>query len=379
MNLRRNLLLACACLLAACGGTTSTAPSATPNGPTPTPINVERAFLDTVTDSGFSGGGTISGTVAIGEAAGTIDGTFKGDADTFEQVWNLKSGTTMVATDRISTADGGWERVGAGPWLALPPPTEPPLVATSLPGWLATLTTLAPSSADDRGGTPVTHLKPPADAPAIPPEVVGFDTNEVTTPSIRIDLYAATATGAPVAADVQATWTQLVLGVPTAATYTFTYTFTDVGSDVTIEPPTDVWTLTANAALGYQIAMPSGWKVAADGDRDVFSTGGVPTVFVRANGNATGLTLDEFRAAITATYHATFGEPQSMTVSTLDGAKANYLKYGVSAGSGTPQALLDRITMHGAGWEVSMVTPAGPTAADEDLFDIFCASFAFTK
>lgn len=379
MNLRRNLLLACACLLAACGGTTSTAPSATPNGPTPTPVNVENAFLDAVTGSGFSASGTISGTVAIGEAAGTIEGTFKGDADTFEQVWSLKSGATAVATDRISTADGGWQRIGAGPWLALAPPTEPPLIATSLPGWLATLTTLAPSGTEDRGGTPVTQLKLPADAPAIPPEVVGFDTSAVTAPSIAINLYAATATGAPVAADVDATWTQAVLGVPTPVTYTVSYTFTDVGLDVTIERPTDVWTQTSNAALGYQIAMPSGWKVAADGDRDVFSTGGVPTVFVRANGNATGLTLDEFRAAITATYHTEFGSPQSVTASTLGGAKANYLKYGVSAGGGNPHALLDRIAMHGAGWEVSMVTPAGPTAADEDLFEIFCASFAFTK
>src|SRR6266545_6208786 len=117
MNLRRNLRrsslfglpLVCVSLLAACGGNVSPAPSATPSGPPPTPVNVEGAFLDAVTDSGFSASGTISGTFAIGETAGTIEGTFKGDAETFEQVWSLKNATAVVATDRIATADGGWE------------------------------------------------------------------------------------------------------------------------------------------------------------------------------------------------------------------------------------------------------------------------------
>ena len=65
------------------------------------------------------------------------------------------------------------------------------------------------------------------------------------------------------------------------------------------------------------MAMPAGWTAASSGDRDTYTVGGVATVFVRANSNAIGLTLDEFRAAITATYHAQFGEPLSVTASTL--------------------------------------------------------------
>jgi hypothetical protein len=366
-----------ATLLGACGGTASLAPTSTP-GPTPTPINVERAFLAAVTDRAFKASGTLSGSATIGGAEATVEGTFKGTADAFEQVWSVTTGQVVLTTDRIATADDGWERFGAGPWLALPAPADPP-GPRSLVSWLGSLTTLEADGTSSRGGTTVTHLATPADAPAIPPEVVGFDAAEVTSPVVAIDLFASSATGAPVAADVTATWSQTVLGKPTAATYTWSYAFTDLGSDVTIDTPTDVWTLVSNPALGYEIATPAGWTVAADGDRDVFSVGGVPTVTVRANGNATGLTLDEFRSAITATYHAEFGEPQSVTASTLSGVPANFLRYGLRAGATKPHALLDRIAMHGAGWEVSMTTAAAPTAADEDLFELFCASFAFTK
>ena len=366
-------------LLAACGNTASTAPSETPGGPTPTPIDVETAFLDAVTDNGFSASGTITGTATIGATSGTIAGTFKGDADAFEQVVTLTSGSVTQTTDRIVKGDDGWERFGTGPWLALPPPTESPVAGASLFAWLQTLEDLELASGGSQGGAPAIHLTPLADAPPVPPEAIGFDTSEVTDPQITIDLFAAVATGAPVSIDVNATWTQTVLGVPTAATYAFSYAFAGIGEAVTIETPTDVWVLNSNPSLGYQIAMPAGWTVAADGDRDVYSVGGVATVFVRANANATGLTLDEFRSAITTTYHAEFGSPQSVTASTLSGAPANFLKYGVSASGGTPHALFDRIAIHGPGWEVSMVTPAGPTTADEDLFEIFCASFAFTK
>lgn len=379
MNLRRNLLLACVCLLAACGGSTTTAPSATPNGPTPTPVDVEKAFIDAVTDTGFSASGTITGTATVGRAPATIAGTFMGDANDFEQILSVTSAGVAGSSDRIVKSDGGWERFGDGPWLALPPPAEPPVEGNSLFAWLRTLTDLDTAGVDTRGGTAVVRLTTLADALPVPPEAIGFDTADVTTPEITVSLFASSATGAPVAVDVEASWTQVVLGAPTATTYTFSYGFSDASSPVTIDRPTDVWTLNVNDTLGYQIAMPAGWSVAADGDRDVYSLAGVPTVFVRANANAKGLTLDEFRAAITATYHAEFGQPQSVTASTLDGVKANHLKYGVSAGGGTPHALLDRIAMHGPGWEVSMITPAGATAADEALFDTFCASFAFTK
>ena len=366
-------------LLAACGNNASTGPSATPDGPTPTPIDVEEAFLDAVTGSVFSASGIITGSFTLGETAGTIAGTFKGDADDFEQAVSLTVGSAVQATDRIVKADGGWERFGTGPWLALPPPTEPPVEGASLFAWLQGLEDLDVAGGDSKGGVPVIHLSRPADAPPVPPEAIGFDASEVTAPQITIDLFAAVATGAPVAIDVTAAWTQVVLGVPTAASYAFSYAFTNVGEAVTIETPADIWVLNANPSLGYQIAMPEGWTVAADGDRDAYSKDGVPTVFVRANGNAIGLTLDEFRAAITAAYHAEFGSPASVTASTLSGAPANFLKYGVSNTGGTPKALLDRIAIHGPGWEVSMVTPAGPTTEDLDLFETFCASFAFTK
>lgn len=379
MNLRRDLLIACVCLLVACGGTTTTAPSATPNGPPPPPIDVEEAFLDAVTDHAFTSSGTISGSATIGTVPATIVGTFMGDANAFEQILTVTAAGVAVASDRIVKSSGGWERIGDGPWLELPPPAEPPIEGTSLFAWLETLTDLDKAGVDTRNGTAVVRFTTLADSSPVPPEAIGFDTTDVTDPDIAVSLFASSATGAPVAIDVEASWTQLVLGAPTAATYTFSYAFSDASSPVTIETPTDVWTLNVNATLGYQIAMPRGWAVETDGDRDVYSLGGVPTVFVRANGNAKGLTLDEFRAAITATYHTEFGSPQSVTASTLDGVKANHLKYGVSAGGGTPHALIDRIAMHGPGWEVSMITPAGATSADEDLFDTFCASFAFTK
>ena len=379
MKLRRNLLIASVCLLAACGGTPSTAPSTTPDGPTPTPVDVEKAFLDAVTDNGFSASGTITGSATIGAVPATIVGTFMGDGNAFEQILTVTAAGVARASDRIVKSDGGWERFGNGPWLALPEATEPPIEGNSLFAWLRTLTDLEKAGTETRGETAVARLKTLADAQPVQPEAIGFDTADVTTPEISVSLFASSATGAPVAIDVEASWTQVVLGAPTVATYTFSYAFSDASSPTTIATPTDIWTLHVNNTLGYQIAMPAGASVAASGDRDVFSLAGVPTLFVRANGNATGLTLDEFRSAITATYHTEFGTPQSVTASTLDGVKANHLKYGVSASGGTPRALIDRIAMHGPGWEVSMVTPAGATSADEDLFETFCASFTFTK
>lgn len=363
-------------LAAAVVGCGANGPSGTPSGPTPTPLDVGRVFLRSVTSPTFSTKGVISGTASFNGVAGKAQGTYQGSGDEAAQSLTLIFGGVSQTSEVVTKTDAAWEKNGVGPWLARTVGEGGP--GLTMIGWLQTLNSVANLGPASVAGQDLIHLRPAAEQP-MPPEAIGFETNELTDPVISVDLYAA-ADGSPAALGIRASWTMNVNGAPTPVELSLDYALEDVGSPVTITAPADVWSLNTNDGFGYQMAMPTGWSVVSAGNGDAYAGDGVNKVFVGRNPNAAGLTLDEFRSGITASYQRQFGAPKSVTKSTLGGVPANLLRYEFAGQGGTLQVLLDRIAMHGpAGWEVSLVTASSALEADQALYESFVASFVFTR
>jgi hypothetical protein len=180
---------------------------------------------------------------------------------------------------------------------------------------------------------------------------------------------------------IAARWISEIEGQQVQIELALDYVLEDVGQPITITRPTDIWTRTSNDDLGYAMAKPDGWEVQSSADGDTYLFDGVEWVYVVPEADAVGLNLDEFQAALTATYTDQFGAaPQSISPGTLGGEPAKLLVFSFAADDGSPLVLLDLIAIHDdVGWEVFMITSGGrPLAPDAALFDMFTASFGFT-
>jgi hypothetical protein len=367
-------------LLAACGGTTTPSPTTQPTptvAATPTPLDVRAEFIRIAADPEFSARATITGTAAFGDAEGTVEGTLRGSGDDSAQSLTIGFAGASQTIESVSKGDASWTKEDVGPWLA--DEEAGSSGEGSLTEWLRTLADLENLGVETRNGRQLVHLRPEGGAP-VPPEALGFDAATITDPEVTIDFFVA-GDGTPVIFVIDARWVAEIEGQQVQIELTLDYVLEDVGQPITITRPTDIWTRTSNDDLGYTMARPDGWEVHASADGDTYLLDGVDWVHVVPEPDAVGLSLDEFQAALTATYTDRFGvAPQSISPGTLGGEPAKLLVFSFAADDGSPLVLLDLIAIHGnVGWEVFMITSGGTTLPDDAaLFGMFTASFGFT-
>jgi hypothetical protein len=363
--------------VAGCGGDAATSAGPTA-APTPTPVDTAAEFSRIVGATSFSALATISGTVSVDGAAGTVEGTVRMSGADAVAVVTTHVGDADETTERITVGADGWVKRGLGPWLASPPGTT--TASLSLGAWLRSLAALQVVGTEAHRGRELVHLRATGADP-VAPEALGFDGTGVTGAGTTVELYAE-ADGTPAALAVEASWSAPSDGGSTSIELALEYRISDVGQSITIAAPTDVWTTYTNAGLGYTMGLPKGWSVTATASGDNYLVGGVEYVYVYPERDAVGLSLDEFQAAVSATYKSQLKvDPQEVRPATLGGEPSKLLLFTWSADDGSPLALLDMIAMHrDAGWEVFMITSGGPTLNDDaTLFDTFLASFAFLR
>jgi hypothetical protein len=370
--------------LAACGGatapptTTSVATASPSGGGSPLPADdVKAAFLDVVSDPGFSGNATISGTIALAGIEGEVSGqwTFNGPDSHTATTTSLPG--SEQANESITLGRKTWERTGDGPWLERDEAPDPHKSFTKV---LAALGSLDDEGVQSRDGVDLHHFRP-GNGGAFPVDALGIDNPGVKDAKATADFYATNA-GVPEIFVFHVTWLQRIGEQDTEVSMDMQMDLDDIGTSQAIEAPAagEVWTR-YGSSLGYAMAHPPDWTVKHTGTKDSYLIDGQAYVYVATQSVPAGEKVSSFRSGLMADYRSRFGsEPDSTESTTIGASPAFRLVYHFRNDAGHDVALVDVGTIHaGKGWEISMLTLAGATEPDDvAVFDDFVSTFRFT-
>jgi hypothetical protein len=373
---RRRLAAAAALLAlvaAACGGSATAAPTASPTlAPTATPFDVAAAFVAIVGDPDFSARMEVDGTMEMGVSA-TLTGTITGSGDDSRTLLKVGLSGQTLETETITSGGKSYSRSGAGPWLE--EPAKPAAEDTSLTTWLRTLDEFEDLGVVTKNGKKLHHLSA-GDAP-VPPAAIGLDASTFKDPVVTIDFYA-TDDGTPAVFSIEGTWVQLINGSDFTVEFLMDLTLSNVGSAITIDPPSDVWT-TYTSPLGYSMAHPDSFSVENRDGYDAFVLNGEDWIYVQPWPDAAGLSPEGFRDALLEFVKDSWGDPVVAPVATSLGGEPGFIAtFHYTYDDGTEGIAIDVLAMHkNQGHEVTFFTVPGQENADAALFDKFLATFEF--
>jgi hypothetical protein len=341
------------------------------------PDDVKSAFLDVVSDPGFSGKATISGTIALAGIDGEVSGQWAFNGPDSHTATTISLPGSEQANESITIGRKSWERTGDGPWLE----RDKPDPSKSFTKVLATLASLDDQGVESRDGVDLHHFVP-RDGGAFPVDALGINTPGVKDAKATADFYATNA-GVPEIFVFHVTWMQAIGGQDTEVSMDMQMDLDDVGKAQAIEAPAagEVWTQ-YRSNLGYAMAHPPDWTVKHTGAMDSYLIDAQAYVYVATQSVPAGENVSSFRSRLMADYRSQLGsEPDSAESTTIGGSPAFRLVYHYRNDAGHDIALFDVGTIRaGKGWEVSMLTLAGATEQDDmAVFDDFVSTFRFAK
>src|SRR4051794_8067329 len=240
----------------------SQAPSATP---TPPP-DVATLASAAIADPALATTVTFNGRTKIGKATTTSSGSIAIDGRASHLVRSDKAGK---ATTRTETLTGNGERYEKqkGVWTRAGQADD-----TDLVGVLRGIPAMTDLGVEDKDGQQLHHLQA-ASVPAVPREP-GLATKGVSDLNSTLDAWV-TEDGTPVTMTLASTWNQKVGKQTSKASKTVDFNFTDVGGDVTVDLPSEVWKFFTSKRYKYRMAAPETFtvKAAKGGFSDSFTSG----------------------------------------------------------------------------------------------------------
>ena len=369
-------VLALGMLSAACGGTASSPPAATPTPtpqPTPTPFDIGAAFLAIVGDDGLDGRIEMTGTMELGitaEISGSIDSADGNSRMEFTTTFG--SNTTTVET--VSVDDVVYTRTTGGPWL-LSDSTGGSSGGTDFSDWLRSLKSVEDLGVVTKNGQALHHLKP--DKPVPDTAFLGASADQAKNPSFTIEMYAEDD-GTPALFTIEGTWTQPVNGQDINVEMAMDMTFTRLGAGATVRAPTDVWT-SYDSPLGYTMAHPEAFTVANRDGYDAYLKGSDEWFYVTLWPEAKGLSADGYRDYVIESYTPDYGQPAiapSQTV--LAGEPGWAVAWQYTLENGDSIIVHDVLAMHAdVGWEVTLVTFPEVEGDDLELLNMAIKTFSY--
>ncbi len=378
---------AIALAVAACGpGGASTSPSASTSAPTaptaspsvaPSAVDVSAVFVEIITDPDFSGRADIDGTIGFASIEGEAGGEFEFNGEDTRTEITLTLAGQEQTTETITVDRRGFDRTDGGPWVEEEEPVgDDP---QSLAELLGAVSSLEDTGVETRDGRELHHLELP-DGGEIPAEAMGIDTSVLKDPEFTMEFFAQ-PDGTPAILTIVGTWTQAINAQDVDAEMTLDFSFKDLGEDVEIEAPDDVWEKHVSQTFGYEMAHPADWTVTSNNEEDQFLFEGQPYIWVVPQDTPAGMDLAGLRAALLETYEPEFGgQPDEDAQAQLDNTPAVRLVYHATI-DGNDLVFVDYATIHGGdGWEVFLITAAGSGEdADIALFEEFVTTFEFTE
>jgi hypothetical protein len=366
--------------LAACGGGSPTpepTPPPTPTAaPTPTPFDVADAFLAIIGDPDFSARMEIDGTMNMGVSA-TLSGTITGSGDDSRTSMKIELGTTVIETESIKTGGRSYSRTSPGPWLedvTFEPDSDD---AEDLMAWLRRLSEIEDLGVEAKRGQQLHHLS--AGDEAVPPAALGLDSSTYRDPLVTIDFFAEDD-GTPAIFAVDGSWVQSIAGQDFTVEFVMDLVLSNVGSAITIDPPTSVWT-TYESPLGYKVAHPETFFVENREGYDAFVQDGADWIYVETWPDAAGLNEDGFLESILDLVKGSWGAPvETPVAATLGGEPGHLATFRFAYDDGSEGIAFDVLAMHdNLGWDVTLFSIPGSETADFALFQQFLATFAYVE
>jgi hypothetical protein len=337
---------------------------------------VSAAFVEIITDPAFSGRAEIDGTIGFAAIEGEAAGEFEFSGEDTRMLITLTILGQDQTTETITVDGRGYDRTDDGPWVEEEPAGDDP---QSLAELLAAVESLEDTGVETRAGRELHHLELPGGG-EIPAEAMGIDTSVLKDPEFTMEFFAE-PDGAPAVMAIVGTWIQAINGEDVDAEMTLDFTFRDIGEDVEIEAPDDVWEKHTSESFGYEMAHPSDWTVTSTNAEDQYLLDGQPYVWVVPQDIPAGMDLAGLREALLESYEAEFGGgPDAAVEAQLGNTQAVRLLYHATV-DGQDLVFVDYATIHdGQGWEVFLITLAGP-GEEEDVavFEDFVSTFEFTE
>ena len=240
---------------AATDATSVPQPIPTPN-PTAT-VDVSKPFLAILTSPTFSAEMSLKGTVRVNGISYPISGTASVNGP--DHVDSMTIGyTTAPQTSRSMTVGGVTYLDRSGRWFEKPATAGP--TTGGLSAALKAILGVVDVGVTTRDGRPLHHLAPPAGT-LIPVSALGIADGSAKG-TVTIDFYATEA-GTPVAMVIAASWAQTSGSISEPVDMQVEYEFSQIGSQLVITAPSDVWTTHTSKSFGYTMAYPSDWEVKA--------------------------------------------------------------------------------------------------------------------
>ena len=323
--------LVAAVALAACQsapqstGPAASAPAATNAAsvaPTPTavPVDVVRLFTEKAGDFD-SGVVNFSGTATVGLVQVKLSGNSTYSGPDNRTVTTTTVGGVQADVETIQVAGKRYLKNAEGPWLQVP-------VATSSGDLTSQVGTAAKGSlrdvgTEERQGQTVHKLVPSSSA--------GFDPSALLSSvkgaeGMHVDLaFYVAEDGTPVAATIEATWTQTVGEQAVNGSLSFDLLFSHMGQSQTVKIPTDVWQAYSSTRYHFTMARPAEWTYFKAKDADEFDAPYYAYVLVNRH-KTQGLTLNAItKAEVSAVKTFVGGKAVSNEAGTLGGATARFL------------------------------------------------------
>lgn len=390
------LALTLAVVLAGCGSSTpptsasaspATVASATPvdrspsptatstPAPSPTPKpDVAKPFLAILTSRTFAATAKIAGEFRLGSATFPVTGTYDVRGSDNRQSMTIAIPKATQTTESLTAAGVTYTKRG-GLWFVKPAAAAGSSSGADLASSLRSLLDLVDTGTVTKGGRTLHHLEPRGST-SIP--LSAFGASDPTGDGVvTLDFYAE-EDGTPVVMTIAATWTQPTGKTTERASMTIDYTFSNVGGQVVIDAPQQVWTTFKSKRFGYTMSHPVDWEAEqspAKRQPDTFySAEATGVVALRAPSG--GFSLNALTSAYVREVKGSFKKVSmsSNKATTIDGVKARRIEFAGTY-KGTPTWHVEIVVVRGKNFYVfDYSSLAKLTTTDRAIFDAFVST-----
>ena len=374
-----------ALLLVACGGPSPSISASPTAGGTPLPVGTPGAspisgdpaavLLERLADPDLTGRTELFSSIEANEfqilLVGTLDFVGTDEQEAYRRTIEAAGIDQLI--EAIQVGDEEWSRTEPGPWLPSDPDDDDSLLHS-----LASIEELTFLGSELSGVQQVLHFEVPDDAPVDPADW-GLEGPEIRNAALEVAIDAS-PDGTPLKLVVDFTFTQSFAEADVPFSGHNEVTFVEVGGEVTVEAPDEVWLAHTSEEVGLTIGHPPGTTVATtDGvaqvildDTILYSAGSQPA--------AAGLTLEALRDDIVAAYADELGaELIDVRATTIADVQAAIIAFRASdAAAGASDLLLDAITIvDGRTYEIFAFGSSTTEADDRAALDAILTTVSF--
>ncbi|HEX5827135.1 MAG TPA: hypothetical protein VFY23_06420 [Candidatus Limnocylindrales bacterium] len=303
-------------------------PPPTP-APTPTPVPASELAAATLADTTFKATADITARTTLGSTKSTTTAKVDIDGRTTHMVRTIKTGKNAAKVETI-TGNGTRYLKQKGVWTKAGDADNTELIAI-----LRAIPSMTDLGVEDKDGAQLHHLQATT-VPGVPRELelAGKGVSDVSN---TLDLWV-TDDGTPVSATLVTTWKQKIDKKTVDGKRTAQIVFSDVGGDVTVTVPTDIWAFFNSTRNDYRMGHPADWTAKKGNARTMDSFNGGDLYAYAGRARASNVTLKFITGKI-------LGELRSITDYTslkitsnrsyrLDGVPARRIEFrGITGGS----------------------------------------------